>query len=356
MPFVTGIFWAVVLAILFFPIQKRLTKRLPRYPTVNALLTLLLAILVVLLPITFITQSVVSELYVLYQSIQSGSFDAGHLYEKILNGVPPTVHRWLDHMGFSNLEAMKDNISQFAKQAVQLIGNQAFNLGQNTFMFVIELGIMLYLMFFLLRDGEKLSNLITDAIPLSSTHKTRFMSRVATVVRATIKGNVAVAVCQGILGGLIFWVLNIPQPTLWGAVMAVLSLLPAVGAGLVWGPVAVYFLATGDIYKGVVLGLYGLLVISLVDNVLRPILVGKDTRLPDYLVLLSTLGGLSLFGLSGFVAGPLIAVLFLVAWDLFRVMNDNQPSLIDMDESDVPPQVKQSSAVSDQKPSDQADS
>lgn len=167
------------------------------------------------------------------------------------------------------------------------------------------------------------------------------MSKFATVVRATIKGNVVVAICQGALGGLIFWALGIASATLWGTVMAVLSLLPAVGAGLVWGPVAVYFLATGDVVKGVILGAYGVLVIGLVDNVLRPVLVGKDTRLPDYMVLLSTLGGLTMFGISGFIAGPLIAVLFLVAWDLFRVMNEEAMNadvlsgdVVDGDETD----------------------
>ncbi|HRO28002.1 MAG TPA: AI-2E family transporter, partial [Luteimonas sp.] len=104
---------------------------------------------------------------------------------------------------------------------------------------------------------------------------------------------------------------------LWSVVMAFLSLLPAVGTGLVWGPVAIYFLATGSIVEGVVLIAYGVFVIGLVDNILRPILVGKDTRMPDYVVLISTLGGMVLFGINGFVIGPLIAALFISAWDLF---------------------------------------
>lgn len=119
------------------------------------------------------------------------------------------------------------------------------------------------------------------------------------------------------LGGLIFWFLEIPSPLLWAVLMALLSLLPAVGAAIVWGPVALYFLLSGAIWQGVLLGLYGVFVIGLVDNVLRPILVGKDTRMPDYLILISTLGGLAIFGLNGFVIGPLIAALFISSWDLF---------------------------------------
>src|SRR5690606_23656796 len=120
----------------------------------------------------------------------------------------------------------------------------------------------------------------------------------------------------GALGGLIFWLLGIPAPALWGVVMAILSLLPAVGSPIVWGPVGIYLLATGDVWQGLVLLAYGALVISLVDNVLRPILVGKDTRIPDYVVLISTLGGLALFGVNGLLLGPVIAASFLAVWDV----------------------------------------
>src|SRR5690606_13847821 len=132
-----------------------------------------------------------------------------------------------------------------------------------------------------------------------------------------VKGNIVVAATQGMLGGLIFWALGIQGALLWGVIMAVLSLLPAVGAALIWLPVAIYFLATGAIWQGIVLILFGVLVIGLVDNILRPILVGKDTKIPDYVILISTLGGLSVFGLNGFVLGPLFAALFIACWDLF---------------------------------------
>ena len=137
------------------------------------------------------------------------------------------------------------------------------------------------------------------------------------VIRATVKGDFLVALLQGALGGLIFWFLGIGAPLLWAVVMAFLSLLPAIGAALVWMPVAIYLLATGAVWQGIVLNLYGTLVIGLVDNFLRPILVGKDTKLPDYVVLISTLGGIATFGLNGFVIGPVIAAMFIAAWDIF---------------------------------------
>ena len=127
------------------------------------------------------------------------------------------------------------------------------------------------------------------------------------------------AIAQGALGGLIFWILGIHAPLLWAVLMAFLSLVPAVGAGLVWLPVAIYFLITGATWQGMVLIAYGVLVISVVDNILRPILVGKDTKLPVYVVLISTLGGISVFGINGFVLGPVIAAMFMAIWHIFAL-------------------------------------
>ena len=171
--------------------------------------------------------------------------------------------------------------------------------------------------FFLLRDGDELARRIRTAIPLHPDQRRELFEMFTTVTRATVKGNVVTAIVQGALGGLIFWILDVHAPVLWGVVMAFLSLLPAVGCALVWLPVAIFFLVTGAIWQGVVLIAFGVLVIGLVDNVLRPILVGKDTKMPDYVVLVSTLGGIAIFGLNGFVIGPLIAAMFMSVWEIF---------------------------------------
>lgn len=198
----------------------------------------------------------------------------------------------------------------------QFFAAHAFNVGQNTFDFIVSFFIMLYLLFFLLRDGSELSKNIRDAIPLQEELQRNLSSKFTNVIRATVKGNIVVAILQGALGGLIFWFLGIHAPVLWAVVMAFLSLLPAVGTALIWLPVAIYFLVTGATWKGVVLIAYGVLVIGLVDNILRPILVGKDTKMPDYVVLISTLGGMAIFGLNGFVIGPVIAAMFMAVWDI----------------------------------------
>ncbi|MGL5092152.1 MAG: AI-2E family transporter [Aeromonas sobria] len=143
------------------------------------------------------------------------------------------------------------------------------------------------------------------------------LEKFSEVARATLKGNFAVASLQGFLGGLIFAVLGIQGPVIWGVVMTLLSLIPVVGAGLIWGPVAIYLFASGNIMDAVILTTFGAFVIGLVDNIIRPILVGRDTKIPDYLVLLSTLGGIVAFGLNGFVLGPVITALFITTWSIF---------------------------------------
>ncbi|MEX2129841.1 MAG: AI-2E family transporter, partial [Pseudohongiellaceae bacterium] len=176
---------------------------------------------------------------------------------------------------------------------------------------------MLYLTFFLLRDGEKIIGWMREALPLDSERKQLLLDKFVEVTRATIKGNIVVAAIQGALGGLIFSILGLPAPILWAVVMAFLSLIPAVGAAIVWVPVAIYLYSTGAWIAASILLAYGALIIGLADNLLRPMLVGRDTKLPDYMVLFSTLGGLALMGINGFVIGPMLAALFLTFWSSF---------------------------------------
>jgi predicted PurR-regulated permease PerM len=234
------------------------------------------------------------------------------------------VRTSLERFDLGDLALAQRKLVDVLGRSTQALTSRAFIIGQNTLEFVVNLFVMLYLLFFLLRDGKTLAAQAARALPLKPQHTRRLLDQFATVVRATVKGNVVMALVQGTLGGMAFWVLGISGPLLWGALMALLSLLPAVGAALVWGPVALYLLATGSIWSAVGLTAWGVLVIGLVDNVLRPILVGKETQLPDYLVLIATLGGLSAFGLNGFVIGPVIAALFIAAWDIFMQARQEQ--------------------------------
>ena len=316
-PYYEAVFWGVALAILFAPLHRKLLALMPRKRNLAALSTLLLCLVLVILPMTLLSVSLVQEATHVYERMRSGQLNFGAYFQQVMAALPNWAVGWLDRMELTSIASLQAKLSTVSVQASQLVATRALNIGQNTLQFVVSLGVMLYLLFFLLRDGRALAARIRNAVPLNDIQKTQLSTKFTTVIRATLKGNLMVAASQGLLGGLIFWVLGVQAPVLWGVLMAFLSLLPAVGAGLIWGPVAIYFFATGATWQGVVLTAYGVLVIGMVDNVLRPILVGRDTKMPDYVVLISTLGGLTLLGLNGFIIGPVIAALFIACWDLF---------------------------------------
>ncbi|VCU69107.1 putative inner membrane protein [Pigmentiphaga humi] len=322
-PFFGAVFWGAILAIVFFPMQRRLQARFGGRANLAALATLGVCILLVIIPVSVIAGAIIQQGAGLYDQIRSGHVDFRAYFEQAVTALPESARNLLSRFGLMDIGGVQAKLADVATKGSQFFATQALSIGQNTFQFVISLGVMLYLLFFLLRDGATLSAKIRRSIPLTESHKRHLLRKFIAVVRATVKGNIVVAITQGILGGIIFWILGIQGALLWSVVMAFLSLLPAVGAGLIWGPVAIYFLMTGSIVQGIVLTLYGILVIGLVDNVLRPILVGKDTRMPDYVVLISTLGGMALFGINGFVIGPLIAALFMAVWDIFPAMDEH---------------------------------
>jgi len=317
LPFYGAVFWAVILGILFAPVQRRLQIRFGWPRNLTSLCTLSLCLVIAILPVIIVSILLVQEGATVYKNIESGELDIAAYLAQFKHSLPPYFQHLLDRFGIGELDSLREKIVKAAMQGSQVLATQAFSFGQGTFEFVVSFFIMLYLLFFFLRDGPELARKMRTAVPLEENHKRRLQLKFNRVVRATVKGNVLVAVTQGALGGAIFWFLDIPSALLWAVLMAFLSLLPAVGAGIVWAPVAVYFLLSGMIWQGVVLGVFGVFVIGLVDNVLRPILVGKDTKMPDYMILISTLGGLAVFGLNGFVIGPLIAALFLSSWALF---------------------------------------
>ncbi|MBB3221132.1 AI-2E family transporter [Pseudoduganella umbonata] len=317
LPFSGAVFWGVVFAIVFAPLYAALLNALGNRPNSAALLALLLILLMVIMPLTMIAASLVDQASAVYSMINTGQIDFNVMFQRVIAALPAWALSVLERFELTNIAMLQDKLTAGAAQISQAAARYAINFGSKALDFMISTTVMLYLLFFLFRDGRTLSARIKRAVPLASRYKKPLFDNFITVIRATVKGNVLVAMAQGALGGLIFWLLDVPGPLLWAVVMAFLSLLPAVGAAIIWGPVAIYFLITGSVWQGVVLALYGVLVIGLVDNVLRPILVGKDTKLPDYIVLLSTIGGMALFGLNGFVIGPVIAALFIAAWNLF---------------------------------------
>jgi predicted PurR-regulated permease PerM len=272
----------------------------------------------VILPLTLVAGTLIQQVAYAYGQVRSGSLDVGAYFSQIVHALPQSLQNLLARYNLMDLPGLQQRLSAGAAQISQFVATRALSLGQITMQVAVSFCVMLYLFYFLVRDGREISLLVRSAIPLDEQHKLHLIRKFTTVIRATVKGNLAVAFVQGTLGGIALAVLGIQGALLWGFVMMLLSLLPAVGAALVWGPVAIYFFSTGAIVKGLGLTLFGALVIGTVDNVLRPVLVGKDTRLPDWVVLISTLGGISLLGINGFVIGPLVAALFISCWDLLR--------------------------------------
>jgi predicted PurR-regulated permease PerM len=316
-PFFGAILWGTVFAIVFAPLNRRLRKAMRERRSLAALATLAIIVVMVILPLSLIGASLLGEATGVYGRLRSGELDFARYFHQVVDALPAWASGLLDRFDLADLGGVLQKLSAGLMKGSQAIASQAINIGQNAFEFVISLFLMLYLLFFLLRDGDTLAASIKRTVPLGADRQRALSGKFTAVIRAIVKGNVVVALIQGTLGGLMFWFLGINAPLLWAALMAVLSLLPAVGTALVWLPVAIYFLATGALWQGVVLIAYGVLVIGLVDNVVRPILVGKDTRMPDYVVLISTLGGISIFGINGFVIGPVIAALFMASWGIF---------------------------------------
>ncbi len=313
--FLQPVFWAALLASLFHRLYARWLPHLGGRESLTAVATLLFILLMVIVPLLFVGLAVTHESALFYQRITSGEIDIQKPIQAVEQALP-TVRDFLERVGV-DAQRIKDGLSGSAVTASRFLASQALDIGQNALRLTVLFFVMLYLLFFFLRDGQRLVEALIRVLPLGDERERRLFAKFAEVSRATIKGTLVIGVIQGILGGLLFWAVGIEAAVFWAVVMTVLSVLPAVGASLVWGPVAIWFMATGHLVTGIVVVAFGALVIGLVDNLLRPLLVGRDTKMPDYLILLSTLGGLAALGISGFVIGPIVAALFLVAWEMF---------------------------------------
>ncbi len=315
-PYFSAILWGIVAAILFAPLYNRLLRRLNGRANLAAGLTLLLIVAVVIVPAIGLGMALVNEAATFYQRIESGQIDFARILLRLQTGLPEWATNLLRRSGFASLAEARATLSAGISTALQAIAAQALSFGQGAFKFIASLGVMLYLTYFLLRDGEAVRTRVTEAIPLRAAQRDALVRNFTVVIRATVKGSIVVGILQGLVGGLVLWALGIQGALLWGVLMGVFSLVPAVGTGLIWVPMAVYLLATGSMWEGAVLVFCGIFVIGLIDNLLRPVLVGHDTRMPDFVVLISTLAGLELFGLSGFIVGPTIAALFMAVWTI----------------------------------------
>lgn len=313
--FIMPLFWATTFSILFFPIFRKVKRVLKGRDSMSSLLTITFILLLVILPAFLIGLAVTKQVTVLYDQYLTEDVNVQQSYQYVEDNLPG-ITGFLEEYGM-DMERLKSALSSSIVASSRFIASKAYGIGGNVIRFFILLFIMIYLLFFFLRDGERLVETFIHVLPLGDQRERLLFSKFSEVLRATIKGTFVIGIIQGTLGGLVFWILGIQSAILWGVLMIILSILPAVGAAIVWVPAAIILIISGSWIKGVILLVVGILLIGMIDNFLRPVLVGRDTKMPDYLILLSTLGGLTLFGISGFIIGPVIAVLFLTVWQIF---------------------------------------
>ena len=286
------ILWAVVLGILFRPLLKRIALRVPGQPSLAAGLTVLAILVFVMIPALVLVSMIVGEGVSFYTQIKDGAVNPGSVLAWMENLFQPWLGQWATRLGI-DLPAISDRLQDVALRGSEFVLAMLVSVGQNAAAFFVNFFLMLYLLFFILRDGPEIYGYIFKSVPLPVEKKKRFFNKFAEVSIATVKGTVVVGLVQGALGGAMFAILGINGALFWGATMAVASVLPIIGAALIWAPAAFIFVLTGAWIKGLVLLAYGIFVIGLSDNLLRPIVVGRETRMPDFLILFSTIGGRS---------------------------------------------------------------
>lgn len=316
LPYFGGVLWAVILALLFRPLYAWLLVKTGERRTLAAGLSLLACVIIIIVPGVIVLQSLLTEMSRLFDRADMIEFELASTIRTVWDRLPALLVKVLSWIGLAGPDAFETKATAFIAQIANTAAGFTVRIGQSTVQFTINLGIMLYTLFFFFRDGASLVTAIRNASPLSERYTEQIFFRFASAIKATVKGNLIIALLQGSLGGVIFWILGIQAAFLWGALMVLLSLLPVIGAAIVWVPVAAYLIIAGETKSGIILFGFGLLVISLIDNLLRPMLVGRDMRLPDYVILISTVGGLSLIGANGFVIGPMIAALFVAVWSM----------------------------------------
>jgi predicted PurR-regulated permease PerM len=331
-PYYSSVLWAIILAVIFNPLKNRLKQYVGDRNGIISLITVLVICLIVFTPLAIITSSLAIEFNAVYTKLQGNETQLPVVLSDFIHHLPRWARHFLTDHDLDSTAEIQKKLSDAAMQGSQYLAGSVFVIGKSTFSFVVGFGIMLYILFFLIKDGAYLVNLTLEALPLSRHVKHHLFMKFAAVSRATVKGTVVVAIVQGALGGLAFYIAGLDGSLLWGALMAFLSIIPAVGSAIIWVPAAIYFFASGMLWQGIFIVVFFVVVIGIVDNVLRPLLVGKDTKMPDYLILVTTLGGMEVYGINGFVIGPLIAALFIACWNILSGRDhQNNTDVIDED-------------------------
>ncbi len=327
-PFFQPLLWAALAAIMFQPLYRRMLRQVRGRRNPAAGLSLLVIFFAVMVPAAYIGTLVVEQAIVLVTTLQQQPIDLAAIFDAVYTSLPAFAREALDRSGWADMGTVQQRLQQLLTESAGLIATHAVSIGSGALSFFLSFGVALYVMFFLLRDGERIGRTVLCAMPVERSIADRLAERFLGIVRATIKGTGVVAIVQGALGWITLTIVGVPSALLLGVVMAIFSLIPVIGTVVVWGPVGLWLLFSGSVWQGLFVLVTGAVVISSVDNVLRPILVGRDTGIPDWIILITTLGGITFVGFSGIVLGPLVAGLFLASWSILREQREADEVLL----------------------------
>ncbi len=310
-PFILPVFWALVLAILLRPLWRKLEERSSMGPVGRGLLILLGITLVFVIPLVMIILALPGQVNALMEVLPQYQKTFTQLIDRGLAYLPPTIAADIQS-ALANQGTV--GTGQFSKTVLNLLQSAA----SSTFSLFVNVGVMLYVLFFFLVDGKKIYRAATSYLPFSDELTERLSHRFVTITKASVLGVFVIAVAQGTVAGIIYALLGVQAPVALGVATILVSLIPAVGSGLVWVPVAIFLAVNGQVTKAIILLAAGFFIISMVDNLLRPRLVGRSTQIPDWVIMVTTLGGLALIGGTGIVMGPMIAGITLSLWQMTR--------------------------------------
>lgn len=311
-PFMGVLAWAIVLVIVFYPLHKKIASRIGRR-SLSALVSCVLVVLVFVLPLTMLVVAVIQELGKVVPNLPTNLSELLSRQPAILG----SLSQWMQaRLGIDILGLQDFFIQQFRNLSERLLG-ASFSLVGNIVTSIVKAFFVIFTMYYLFRDADKIVNKLPDALPLSREQSEALIFRTQQVVSASVYGVVTIAALQGLFAGLAYWILGIPSPVLWAVLTAFVCMIPIAGSFLVWVPLAIYLIVTGHWTKAVLLIIWGALVISTIDNLLRPKLVGNQTKLHELFIFFSVLGGISVFGLLGIVLGPVVLAITLGLLETF---------------------------------------
>jgi predicted PurR-regulated permease PerM len=313
-PFFEAIAWAIVVTIIFYPAYAYISRYV-RLKPLASFLTVALILVVILGPFAYLTSVLVNELQLIASRINANNFQELQDFVSRLESYR-IVKKMISYSGlseFTSQQAIADNVRNIGKT---LIGTLSLHI-PDILSVLGNFVFMIFTTYFFLKDGSGFLSKAKEYMPFSERQKERLATQIKDMVVSTVYGGVLIAIIQGTLGGLAYYFLGINSPVMWGVAMSVMSFVPVLGTFIIWGPTSIYLVMQAQYVSGLVLFLFGVLVIGMVDNILKPLIIGSRTKMPTIVILFSVLGGIKLFGVIGLITGPLVTAVFLSVFEIF---------------------------------------